>query len=179
MIKQLPCTWTDEYKSFDWRETYVLDEVPLDDVWDNFATKARLELDKFHRSNGVVKECTKHYMSFMPELSPEFAKVLDGFKNYQFSYNFLKLTGSYNIPMHYDSYSTFVKRTNVTEEQAKHIKRTAIMITPWAAGQVIQIGDEVMSHWSPGTAYTWVGDMWHGAGNFGFSDMVLMQVTWL
>lgn len=179
MITQLPCTWADEYKSFNWKETYVLDEVPLNDVWDNFATKARLELDKFHRANGVVNECTKHYMAFMPELSLGLETILDSFRGRKFSYNFLKLTSSYVIPMHYDSYSTFVRRENISELEAKEIKRTIIMMTPWSSGQVIQLGDEVFSHWTPGTTYTWAGDLWHGASNFGFDDLVLMQVSWL
>jgi hypothetical protein len=179
MLSKFPSSWTNEHEQFDWIETFIIDEVPLNDVWDNFATKARLELDAFHRSKGVVKECTKHYMAFEPELDGSFAEVLDNFKNTTYSYNFLKLTGSYCLPMHFDCYSTFVKRNNISEDQAHLIKRTAILVTPWKPGQVIQIEEQMISCWQPGSAYTWQGAAWHGASNFGFDDMVVLQVTWL
>ena len=34
-------------------------------------------------------------------------------------------------------------------------------------------------HWSKGDSFTWTGDVWHGASNFGSSDMIIMQVTHL
>jgi hypothetical protein len=179
MINQIDCTWTDEYKLFDWIETFVIDEVPLDDLWENFSTKLRLELDKFHRSKGVVKESTKHYMSFAPVLPLSIEPVLEQFAGKTYSFNFLKLQGSFVIPMHYDSYSTFVKRNNVDKSSLEKIHRTVIMMTPWASGQVLQIRQEVFSNWQPGTTYTWKGLEWHGAANFGFDDLVVMQITWI
>lgn len=179
MIKQIPCTWNDEHKFFDWQETYVIDEVPLDDIWDNFSTKLRLNLDKFHRTHGVVKECTKHFMSFAPDLPETLKNILSHFEHNIYSFNFLKLQGSYIIPMHYDSYSTFVKRNNINESDLNSIHRTIVMLTPWESGQVLQIGKQVYSGWEKGASYTWKGLEWHGAANFGFEDLVVMQVTWL
>ena len=53
------------------------------------------------------------------------------------------------------------------------------MITPWMFGQVIQVGGQVITNWNVGDTYTWQGDVWHGAANFGFDDLVVMQITWL
>lgn len=179
MIDQIDINCKDEYRSFDWKETFVIDEVPLDDLWEGESTRLRLELDKFHRSKGVVKECTKHYMAFEPKLPSNFDPVFEQFKSKTYSYNFLKLTGSYNIPIHYDSYSTFTRKFKIDEKLITEIKRTAIMITPWSAGQTLQFGNSVYSNWKQGTTYTWKGLEWHGAGNFGFDDLVIMQVTWI
>lgn len=179
MIEKINVNWTDEYKSFNWVETFVIDEIPLDDLWEGESTRLRLELDKFHRAKGVVKECTKHYMAFEPNISSNFDPVFEVFKDKTYSYNFLKLTGSYNIPMHYDSYSTFTRKHKVDEIAIGEISRTVIMMTPWKAGQTLQFGDKICSHWEQGTTYTWKGLEWHGAGNFGFDDLVVMQVTWI
>ncbi len=179
MENKIEASWEDEYQSFDWRETFVIDEIPLNNLWEGKSTDLRLALDKFHRENGVVKECTKHYMAFEPVLPNSFNSIFSAFKDKTYSYNFLKLTGSYNIPMHYDSYSTFTKKFNVDEDKINKIKRTVVMITPWADGQTLQIGKNIYSHWNKGSTYTWEGQEWHGAGNFGFKDLVVMQVTWI
>ena len=42
-----------------------------------------------------------------------------------------------------------------------------------------QVDDVIESHWQIGDTYTWEGDTWHGLGNFGLKDCVIMQVTWL
>ncbi len=179
MKNQIECTWTDEYKSFTWEEKFVIDELPMNDLWDNFATRDRLALEKFHREKNVVKECTRHFMSFSPALPNTMQTILEPFKDKKFSYNFLKITGSYCIPMHYDSYGTFVKWHNISEEAASDIKRTIVMMAPWSSGQVMQFADSIVSHWDAGTTYTWAGKEWHGATNFGFEDLVVMQITWL
>lgn len=171
--------WSDEYKQFDWVETHVMSEVPKHDLWDNFATKARLELEDFHRQKGVVNEATKHYMSFSPALPETMQSILKNENASKYHYNFLKLTSCYCIPWHYDSYSTFVRSNDVVESNAKNIKRTIVMITPWMFGQVIQVGGQVITNWNVGDTYTWQGDVWHGAANFGFDDLVVMQITWL
>ena len=53
------------------------------------------------------------------------------------------------------------------------------MMNDWKFGQVIQIGNEVISHWSQGDTFSWPNSTWHGASNFGGSDLVVMQVSYL
>jgi len=92
---------------------------------------------------------------------------------------FLKLTPGCCLMWHYDSFSAFVKFQNIDMADYGKVKRAAIMINDWNFGQTIQLGDHVFGHWKKGDVYTWQGDMWHGAGNFGLSNLVCFQVTYL
>ena len=80
---------------------------------------------------------------------------------------------------HYDTYATFVRRKNLSKEHAEKIKRSAVIMTSWDVGQVIQIGDEFLSHWSAGDVFTWESFAWHGVCNFGKSEIIAMQVSYL
>jgi hypothetical protein len=164
---------------FNWEETIMTEEVPLDDKWESPTTARHLEYSDVLKSWGIEPVTTKHYMSFCPTLPEETLLVLDNFKNNSFSYNFLKITAGHNVIWHSDGYATFIKRVNPPAEDYAKISRTAIMITDWTFGHVIQIGNDVLSHWSKGDSFTWTGDVWHGAGNFGSADMIIMQVTHL
>ena len=168
-----------DYNSFEWQETYMIDEVPHDDVWDNFATTNKLKLEEQYRKLDMPKECSKHYMALQPELSEDLKKYLEPFKDKTHHFNFLKLTPGYNLWWHYDSYSTFVRYNDITEAQAENIKRTIVMLTPWAPGQVLQVEDDIHAKWNVSDTFTWSAYAWHGVGNFSFADFVVMQITWL
>lgn len=175
----VPVTWNDEWKEFEWKETLMTDEVPKDDMWNTSATRKKLELEELYAEIKISAECTKHYMSIRPELNNGLRSILDYYKDIDHNYNFLKLTAGHNVIKHYDSYATFIKFNEIPEEKHTEIKRTIIMMTDWAFGQVLQVEDQLESHWKIGDTYTWQGDAWHGLGNFGFDDCVVMQVTWL
>lgn len=176
----IECTWTsNEIEQLAWRETFMIDEIPANDVWDTFGTGPKLNLEQFLKSKGIPKETTKHYMSVRPSLSPGLSKILDNWSDRNHSYNFLKLTPGHNIVFHYDSYVTFIKFNNISKDNAEKINRTAVVLSDWSRGQVIQIGNSVYTHWQAGDTFTWTGDTWHGASNFGFEDLTVMQVTWL
>jgi hypothetical protein len=166
-------------ENFDWQETYMIDEVPKDDIWNNFATEKKLKLENHYIDLNMPKECSKHYMAFNPVLDKDLTQHLDPFLDKLYHYNFLKLTPGYNLWWHYDSYSTFVKHNNITEGQAENINRTIVMLTPWAHGQVLQIGDKTIANWNVGDTFSWSAYTWHGVGNFGFTDFIVMQITWI
>ena len=170
---------TIDYSNFDWIETFMIDEVPSTDVWENFATSKKLELEQQYRNLNMPKECSKHYMALNPDTTEEIEFYLNPFSHTQHHYNFLKLTPGYNLWWHYDSYSTFVRYNNITEEHAEKINRTIVMLTPWEPGQVLQIGSNTHTNWNIGDAFTWNSYTWHGVGNFSFTDFVVMQITWL
>lgn len=165
--------------NFNWQETYMIDEVPHDDVWENFATKKKISLEEQYRQLEMPKACSKHYMSLNPKIDLELLAYLEPFKNKLHHYNFLKLTPGYNLWWHYDSYSTFVYHNNITESQAENINRTIVMLTPWSPGQVLQIDDNTHTKWNIGDLYSWRAYTWHGVANFSFTDFVVMQITWL
>lgn len=165
--------------NFNWQETYMIDEIPADDVWENFATTKKLKLEEQYRKLNMPKECSKHYMALRPEIDDEIKSYLEPFKDKTHHFNFLKLTPGYNLWWHYDSYSTFVRYNNITESQAENINRTIVMLTPWTHGQVLQVGDNTHSNWNVGDTYSWSAYTWHGVANFSFTDFIVMQITWL
>jgi len=170
---------TAKFDTFNWLETYMIDEVPHNDVWENFATSNKLKLEEQYRNLNMPKECSKHYMALQPELSQDLKKYLEPFSDKMHHFNFLKLTPGYNLWWHYDSYSTFIRYNNITELQAENINRTIVMLTPWTHGQILQIGDNAHINWTVGDTYTWNAYTWHGVGNFSFTDFVVMQITWI
>jgi hypothetical protein len=171
--------WDKEYEDFCWIETFMTDEIPKDDIWNTSATVTKLKLEDYYKKIKISKECTKHYMSLKPTLSLGLSSILQEFKGTTSHYNFLKLTPGHNLVWHYDSYSTFIRYNSVKDNQIKDINRTIIMMEDWTFGQIIQVGNTIATHWNKGDTYTWRGDQWHGVANFGFSDFVIMQVTWL
>ena len=169
----------DILEKFNWQETHMVNEIPEDDVWDNFATKNKLRIQRKFKELNMPKECSKHYMALNPDLNDTLKVFLKPFEDKLHRYNFLKLTPGHNLWMHYDTYSTFVHYNNISEEQAEKIKRTIIMLSPWERGQILQVEDNDYTKWNVGDEFTWSAYAWHGVGNFSFSDFVIMQITWL
>jgi hypothetical protein len=170
-------TWT----SIDvpWEEVIQTKEVVDGDPWDIYTTDLKDELSELHASWNIPDESVKHYMSIRPKLKNGLENLLVPFQNYVYNYSLLKLTAGHMIVWHFDTYATFVKHNDIKQSDADKIKRTAIMLTDWNFGHVLQVGPEVFSNWEPGQAYTWNNDTWHGASNFGKDDMILMQVTYI
>lgn len=173
-------SWTKkDYSNFTWKETFMIDEVPQKDRWDTFATKHKLASEELYKEWGISKENTKHYMCIRPELSRQLGSMLDDYSNKRHNYNFLKLTPGNQIVWHFDTYATFVKFNNIDQSQIKDVCRTAVMLDDWDRGQMLQVGNEIYTHWKKGDTYTWKSDVWHGMCNFGPSDCVIAQITFL
>ncbi len=176
----LPVTWSPaDLSDFKWLETYQTHEVPKEDKWNTHATDLKLQLEDLYAQWQVPKEPTLHYMCLSPELSTGLKRAYDSFDYGKKHYNFLKITPGYLSFWHFDSYATFIKEHNLGPEHQKKIGRSAVMLTDWSFGQVLQIGRNVISEWNAGDVYTWYGDTWHGAANFGIEDFTVMQVTHL
>lgn len=176
---QIKATWKISDLNFAWTNTVQTDEVPINDVWNSYTTKQKYFLAELHASWGIPDKSTEHWMCFEPILKENLLPILDPFKKYAYSYNILKLTPGHMLAWHFDTYATFVRRKQVNEYDAAKIKRSVVMLTPWDCGQVIQIGNDVLSHWNPGNTFTWNSYTWHGTANFGKSDMIVAQVSYL
>jgi len=170
--------WSSEDIKFEWEKTIQTDEVPKDDVWDSYSTDQKYILADLHSAWGIPDISTEHYMSFSPMLIDKFLTILQPFENYNHSHNLLKLTPGHMLVWHFDTYATFIKRKNIPQADADSIKRSAILMTDWDCGHVIQIGNEVLSHWKKGDVFTWDSYTWHGACNFGKTDMILAQISY-
>lgn len=173
-------TWSkNDLLTLDWEATYMTDEIPEDSSWDTFATKNKKALEAMYKQWGVPKEGSLHYMCIRPELTKGLTSVVEPYTHMKFNYNFLKLTPGCSLMWHFDTYATFVKFNSISEEQADNICRTVTMMSDWDRGQVLQVGDEVYTHWQAGDTYTWKGDTWHGMANFGPSECIVSQITFL
>jgi len=176
----VPVTWSlADLSSFDWVETYHTNNFPKEDKWENHATDLKLQLEDLYAHWNIPKEPTLHYLCLAPKLSDGFKRAYDTFDTSKKHYNFLKITPGHLSFWHFDSYATFVKEHNTRPELQNNISRSAIMLSDWSFGQVLQIGGIVYANWNAGDVFTWNGDTWHGAANFGIEDFVVMQVTHL
>ena len=175
----IPATWTDSDLIFDWHLTVQTNEVPDNDPWESFTTPQKHHLKKLHLSWGTPPASTEHWMSFSPTLTGELSTILDHFDYETMSHNALKLPPGRMLMWHFDTYATFVNRKNIDQTDALKIKRSAIMMQDWDFGQVIQIGNEMISHWKQGDVFTWESYTWHGTANFGKSDMIVLQLSYI
>lgn len=172
--------WSEEdLQQLVWNETYMTDEIPADDNWNTFATKQKKQLEQLYQTWGVPKEGTLHYMCIRPKLTDSINNIVAQYHHTMFNYNFLKLTPGCQLTWHFDTYATFVKFHNISEEQASNVCRSAVMIKDWDCGQVFQIGNQVYTHWQAGDVFTWKSNTWHGVCNFGPSDIIIAQITFL
>lgn len=173
-------TWKEsDLLTLPWEATFMTDEIPDDSSWDTFATQNKKALEAMYKSWGVPKEGSLHYMSIRPKLTRRLSSILAPYQHMKFNYNFLKLTPGCSLMWHFDTYATFVRFNNIDEDQIHNVCRTAIMMRDWDRGQVFQVGDEVYTHWQAGDTYTWKGDTWHGMANFGPSECIVAQITFL
>ena len=173
-------TWNNnDLLTLPWESTYMTNEIPENDNWDTFATQNKKALEAMYKSWGVPKEGSLHYMSIRPKLTKRLSSILAPYAHMKFNYNFLKLTPGCSLMWHFDTYATFVKHNNISKDDVHNVCRTVIMMQDWDRGQVLQVGDELYSHWQPGDTYTWKGDTWHGMSNFGPSDCIVAQITFL
>ena len=173
-------TWNDsDLSTLPWSATYMTNEIPDNDSWDTFPTKNKKILEDVYRKWGVPPEGTLHYMSIRPTLTEGLSSLIEPFENMTFNYNFLKLTPGCNLMWHFDTYATFVKFNVITEDNVSDVCRTIIMMDDWDRGQILQVGNNVYTHWNAGDTYTWKGDTWHGMANFGPSDCIISQITFL
>lgn len=169
--------WNPDDIDISWEEVIQTEEVKEGDEWQSFTTDLKHQLTALHSKWNIPRESVRHFMSMSPELSGGIESALLPFSSKQHSYNFLKLTPGHMIVWHFDTYATFVRRNQVPESDWDKIKRSVVMITPWNFGQVIQIGGDIFYDWQLGDIYTWHGDTWHGACNFGNRDLIVMQIT--
>ena len=176
---RIPVTWTSKDINFDWQLTYQTDEIPPGDEWEICSTDLKKQQEALFAEWGITKEATTHWMALHPELNENLSKILENFNLTNYRYNFLKLTAGRMLQWHIDGYSTFVKYNNIESHRWKDIKRAVILLNDWNFGQVIQIGRHVITEWEAGDVYTWIGDTWHGAANFGVDDLIVMQITYL
>lgn len=168
-----------ELDELPWVETYSIDELPKDDLWNTSATEFKLWQEDLYQSWGHEKCCTKHFMAHEPQLafdiSPILAKISTPIS--QFVMNFMKVPPGRLIPWHCDTYGYAIKKFNVPQPHVIDIRRSIVFMNDWCFGQVAQFGRSMLCDWKAGDIYTWPHEAWHGLANFGNRDIVIMQIT--
>jgi hypothetical protein len=176
----VPVNWTDkDLDDLEWVETFCIDELPQDDLWQTSATEFKLWQEDLYRAWGHIKPATQHYMSFEPKLSFDLTDILKKIdsNNVSFTLNFMKIPSGRLIPWHCDTYGYAINKFNVPADRITDIRRTIVFMQDWSFGQVVQFGDSMLSHWKAGDLYTWQHEAWHGLANFGSKDVTIMQIT--
>lgn len=175
---RVPVNWTDVDLELEWQETYSIDELPADDLWNTPAVSFKLWQEDLYKSWGHQKHCTMHYMAFEPELAFDIGPILEHLqtKN-RYTMNFMKIPPGKLIPWHCDTYGYLIKKFDVPEHRIPLIQRTIVFMQDWSFGQVAQFGNSVISHWQAGDILTWPHQAWHGLANFGNESLIVMQVT--
>lgn len=171
--------WNDQDLQFDWVNIAATNEVPADAAWNDRNTALKHQLQQLHYGWGYTDQSTQHGMAFNFSLTPTLQRILDTFDHKTQSHTALRLSPGQMLPWHYDSYSYFLHSNNLPTDDMCRVWRSAVMLTSWDCGQTIQIGDSVITHWQRGDVFSWHSYTWHGAANFGCSDMVVLQVSYL
>jgi hypothetical protein len=165
--------------NFNWVTTYCIDEYE-GNVWDSPASRFKLWQEELYKSWGHKKESTIHYMAFDPSINfnanPIFKEI--GCSKTSYNFNFMRIPSGSIIPWHCDTYSYFVKKFNIPEDEIVCVKRAIIFMEDWSFGQSAQFGRSACSHWEAGDVYSWDHAAWHGVANFGSKPITVMQVTY-
>jgi hypothetical protein len=179
-VGTVPVVWHQkDLDQLQWNETYCIEELPVDDLWDTSATRFKLWQEDLYKVWGHIKPATQHFMCFEPQLDFDLTDILAkiGSTNGSFTLNFMKIPVGRIIPWHCDTYGYVIKKFNVPDNRITDIQRTILFMQDWSFGQVVQFGNSILSHWKAGDVYTWQHEAWHGLANFGSKDIVIMQIT--
>lgn len=176
---RIEALWNPQQITVPWEEVIQTEEVRPGQEWQSYTTDFKFQLAELHDSWAIPRESVRHYMSMQPRLTHGLESALVPWINRNHSYNLLKLTPGHMLVWHFDTFATFVRRNQIPEDQWQNIKRSIVMLTNWNFGQILQIGGDVLHDWVPGTVYTWDSDVWHGVSNFGGSDIIVMQISYI
>ena len=115
---------------------------------------------------------------FIPDdVDKIFGYVLNYFNLDDPVYAFAKYTPGLILPWHRDHlFKITQERPDVKREK---IVRANIFLEDWKIGHILQIEQEVISHWQKGTGYIWSNNVYHLSGNLGLEDKYTLQVSGL
>jgi len=159
-----------DLERLDWRDIDVQREVT------GISRPGAREQNEWHRGF-ISAKASQHRMVFEVDdwfAVPEVTKLLP---QARYSCSLIEVRGGRMLPWHQDFYSNHLAIYGIPEQHAAHIRRALLCLQDWSYGQVIQIGDDFLHHWSAGCVYSWEHDTWHGAANFGDQLMRFAQIT--
>ena len=78
------------------------------------------------------------------------------------------------IPLHTDSFNAFKSKYG---EDGRRITRYFVAVSPWDWGHLLQVHDNVITHWKAGDAYEIPEGIYHLSNNFGIAPKYTLTVT--
>ena len=128
----------------------------------------------YNASNTIFKQKYFYENEEMPKWCKKIIK-LSKLRNAYLAVN-MNPPGSTN-PWHHDTYQGILKKNLNPKNNPKTIKRVLIFIKHWEWGHFLQVGNEVLSHWNAGDAYSWDSDRYHLASNSGIKPRYTIAIT--
>ena len=132
------------------------------------------EVKKKYHDWGYVEENTQfsQIYDFVPSECYDISK-LTGLDNTAIAL-FKQPVGQTN-PWHYDTNSYLVNKFGIKDKTK--IYRYLVFLEDWDIGQLLQVGDDVLTHWKQGDCYTWEYGTYHLSTNAGRKTKYTMQIT--
>jgi len=89
---------------------------------------------------------------------------------------FLEYSPGNGIPLHTDSYNGF---RNLYGDQAngRRATRFFVAVSPWDWGHMLQIHDNIITHWKSGDTYEIEEGIYHLSNNFGIAPKHTLTIT--
>lgn len=176
-LQPVPVVWAPEdYNSAFYECKTSVGEITGCEPWEGPATQEKIRQDQLYQTWGYDADFTEHWQVFdsgVPKKLSDIGHDLSIIKD--FSVSLLKLKPGKAIPWHMDTYAFYKKYYNNVPDQC--VRRVLIFLENWDRGQVVQFGQDVVTHWKAGDAVTWYPDVWHGGANFGIKEFTSLQFT--
>jgi len=131
---------------------------------------------------GYCEENTKEKSTGLAEIDNAALKRLIGNDNFKklgldpatCAVRMLEYTPGTGIPLHTDSFGLF--KTKYGDDD-RLVTRYFIAVSSWDWGHMLQVHDNVITHWSVGDAYEIPEGIFHLSSNFGIANKYTLTVT--
>lgn len=147
------------------------------DIWDDAGAELFKKQQK-DKEYGYTEHSTRVWKNIFKNPKLEFEWERDIIKELPFSQAtsavVLQPPGVV-MPWHQDSYMYF-KRI-VSPELSNRLVRFLLFLKDWEMGQLLQIGNSMLTHWKAGEVAVWHPTVYHVAANVGFTNKWTCNIT--
>jgi hypothetical protein len=83
----------------------------------------------------------------------------------------------HGIPMHTDTFNSYKSYFNLPKDTEIELKRYFVAISPWDWGHMLQVHNNVITHWKEGDTYEIPENTYHLSCNFGIAPKYSLTLT--
>jgi hypothetical protein len=151
----------------------------LEDFWSTdlltfiFDSKVKTSQREYFHKN-FSRDSADLFQTFddkLPNCRTKFYEVLH---IQQGSISWISLEPNQVVPVHQDNFYAFRQAHNVDVSQCV---RYLVMLNDWELGQIVQIGDQILTKWQSGDTWCFNSEELHWAANGSSSNFVSCQVS--